>query len=83
MDAIRRIMVAVDFSQISKHLVRFALALARKFGYQTDIIAARWIDHAETHVRIWNYGTTLLETIQVRYYLLSGAYDAAPYQVPS
>ncbi len=60
-----------------------ALALARKFGYQTDIIAARWIDHAETHVRFWNYGTTLLETIQVRYYLLTGTYDTAPYQIPN
>jgi hypothetical protein len=29
-------------------------------------------------VRFWNYGTTLLETVQVRYYLLSGAYDAKP-----
>lgn len=55
-----------------------ALALARKFGFQTGIIAARWIDHAETHVRIWNYGTTLLETVRVRYYLLTGAYDNEP-----
>lgn len=55
-----------------------ALALARKFGYQANIIPARWIDHADTHVRIWNYGTTLLETVQVRYYLLTGAYDAQP-----
>jgi dolichyl-phosphate beta-glucosyltransferase len=55
-----------------------ALALARKLGYPIDIIAARWIDHADTHVRFWNYGTTLLETIRVRYYLLSGAYDIKP-----
>jgi len=55
-----------------------ALALARKFGFQTGIIPARWIDHADTHVRVWNYGTTLLETVQVRYYLLTGAYDAEP-----
>lgn len=55
-----------------------ALALAREFGYPIRIIAARWIDHAETHVRIWNYGTTLLETVQVRYYLLTGAYDTKP-----
>jgi glycosyltransferase involved in cell wall biosynthesis len=58
-----------------------ALALARKFGYQTDIIAARWIDHAETHVRIWNYGTTLIETMKVRYYLFTGVYDALPDRV--
>jgi len=55
-----------------------ALALARKFDYQTSIIPARWIDHAETHVRFWNYGTTLFETIQVRYYLFTGAYDTEP-----
>ena len=55
-----------------------ALALARKFGYQIGIIPARWIDHAETHVRVWNYGTTLLETVRVRYYLLTGVYDSAP-----
>ncbi len=55
-----------------------ALALARKFGRQIGIIPARWIDHTETHVRVWNYGTTLLETIQVRYYLLTGAYDTEP-----
>ena len=55
-----------------------ALALARKFGFKTSIIPARWIDHAETHVRFWNYGTTLFETIQIRYYLLTGAYDAEP-----
>lgn len=58
-----------------------ALALARKFGFQTSIIPARWIDHAETHVRVWNYGTTLLETIRIRYYLLTGAYDAEPDRV--
>ncbi len=57
-----------------------ALALARKFGCQIGIIPARWIDHAETHVRVWNYGTTLLETIQVRYYLLTGAYDLSRIQ---
>jgi dolichyl-phosphate beta-glucosyltransferase len=55
-----------------------ALALARNFGYRANIIPARWIDHADTHVRIWNYGTTLLETVQVRYNLLTGAYDADP-----
>jgi len=55
-----------------------ALALARKFDFQIAIIPARWIDHPETHVRFWNYGTTLLETVQVRYYLLTGAYDAEP-----
>jgi glycosyltransferase involved in cell wall biosynthesis len=52
-----------------------ALALARHFGYDVEIIPARWIDHVETHVRFWNYFTTLWETIQVRWNLWTGAYD--------
>lgn len=55
-----------------------ALALARQFGYRIGIIGARWIDHAETHVRTWNYVTTLLETLHVRWYLMSGAYTVKP-----
>lgn len=55
-----------------------ALALARHFNYRIAVIAARWIDHAETHVRTWNYLTTLLETVQVRWNLMSGAYNVLP-----
>ncbi|MFN2135062.1 MAG: dolichyl-phosphate beta-glucosyltransferase [Candidatus Promineifilaceae bacterium] len=55
-----------------------ALALAREKNYRIAVIGARWIDHAETHVRIWNYFTTLLETIHVRWNLLSGAYKVTP-----
>jgi glycosyltransferase involved in cell wall biosynthesis len=55
-----------------------ALALARRFGYRIAIIGARWIDHAETHVRTWNYVTTLMETLQVRWNLLTGAYETHP-----
>jgi dolichyl-phosphate beta-glucosyltransferase len=54
-----------------------ALALARKLNYQIGIIAARWIDHAETHVRLWNYITTLLETVRVRLNLWTGVYQSA------
>ena len=53
-----------------------ALALARKFGCRIAVIAARWVDHAETHVRVWNYLTTFLETIRVRWNLLSGVYKS-------
>lgn len=52
-----------------------ALALARQLGYRIAIIGAHWIDHAETHVRTWNYVTTLLETLHVRWNLMSGAYN--------
>ena len=51
-----------------------ALALARRFGYRTEVIPAHWVDDAETHVRIWNYFDTLLETLKVRWNLLTGAY---------
>lgn len=52
-----------------------ALALARYFKYRVAIIGARWVDHAETHVRVWNYATTLGETVRVRWNLLTGAYN--------
>ncbi len=55
-----------------------ALALARHFGFRIAVIAAHWIDNAETHVRIWNYLTTLLETVHVRWNLMAGAYKAMP-----
>lgn len=52
-----------------------ALALARHFGYRIAVIPARWIDHAETHVKTWNYITTLWETLLVRWNLIVGAYN--------
>lgn len=52
-----------------------ALALARHLGYAIKIIPARWIDHAESHVRFRNYIDVLVETVQVRWYLLTGAYN--------
>jgi glycosyltransferase involved in cell wall biosynthesis len=55
-----------------------ALALARHFGYRIAVIPARWIDHAETHVRTWNYVTTLWETLQVRWNLVVGTYNGHP-----
>lgn len=59
-----------------------ALALARNFGYRIAVIGARWIDHAETHVRMRNYLTTLMETVQVRWNMMSGAYKALPKDNP-
>ncbi|MBL0712179.1 MAG: universal stress protein [Desulfosarcina sp.] len=38
MNEIRRIMVAVDFSDISKHLVRYATALARKLDAEVHLV---------------------------------------------
>ena len=59
-----------------------ALALERNFGYRIAVIGARWIDHAETHVRMRNYLTTLMETVQVRWNMMSGAYKALPKDNP-
>jgi len=38
MNAIRKIMVAVDFSEISKHLVRYTLALARALDAEVHLV---------------------------------------------
>lgn len=51
-----------------------ALALARRFGYRIEVIPAHWVDDANTHVRFWNYFDTLLETVKVRWNLLTGVY---------
>ncbi len=52
-----------------------ALALARRFGHRIEVIPAHWVDDADTHVRMWNYFDTLLETVKVRWNLLTGAYS--------
>lgn len=52
-----------------------ALALARRFKFKTAVIGANWIDDANTHVNLWNYLGSLLETIKIRWQLVTGAYD--------
>ncbi len=52
-----------------------ALALAKRFQFRMAIIAAQWIDDADTHVSLWNYFGTLVETLKIRWNLISGAYD--------
>lgn len=54
-----------------------ALALARRFGHRIEVIPAHWVDDADTHVRIWNYFDTLLETVKVRWNLTTGVYNRA------
>lgn len=51
-----------------------ALALARRFDHRIEVIPAHWVDDADTHVRIWNYFDTLVETLRVRWNLLTGVY---------
>lgn len=54
-----------------------ALALARYFGYPIHIIPANWIDDANTHVSLRNYLDTILETLRVRWNLITGGYRRA------
>lgn len=54
-----------------------ALALARRFGHRIEVIPAHWVDDADTHVRMWNYFDTLLETVKVRWNLITGVYNQA------
>jgi hypothetical protein len=51
-----------------------ALALARKHGFSIGIIPARWINNEETHVALRSYLSVLLETLKVRWNLLTGVY---------
>jgi glycosyltransferase involved in cell wall biosynthesis len=60
-----------------------AMALARRFGYKTAIVPASWIDDAETHVTLGNYLGTVIETLRVRWHLITGVYNHALTIVPS
>lgn len=50
------------------------LALARRLGYQIDVIPAHWIDQAGTHVKLWDYFGTFGEAMRVRWNLINGIY---------
>jgi dolichyl-phosphate beta-glucosyltransferase len=52
-----------------------ALALCRRFDFRLSIIPADWIDDVETHVSMWNYFGTILETLKIRWNLISGIYE--------
>lgn len=52
-----------------------ALAIARRFGFKTAIVGANWVDDADTHVSMWHYIDSLLETMRIRWHLLTGVYD--------
>ncbi|MCA9931002.1 MAG: glycosyltransferase family 2 protein [Anaerolineales bacterium] len=52
-----------------------ALALARRFGYKIGLVAAYWVDDANTHVKLLSYLGSLLETFKIRWDLMTGKYD--------
>jgi dolichyl-phosphate beta-glucosyltransferase len=51
-----------------------ALAVARRFNFKLAIVPAYWIDDAETHVRLSNYADAFLDTVKVRWGLMTGRY---------
>lgn len=51
-----------------------ALALARRFGYKIEVIAANWHDAEGTHVTLSGYLGTFLEAVKIRWNLLTGVY---------
>jgi hypothetical protein len=55
-----------------------ALALARHFDYEIQVIGAHWVDEPNTHVTPWDYFRSLAEAVKVRWYLLTGGYNHAP-----
>lgn len=51
-----------------------ALALARHNKFKIAIVPAYWVNDAESHVKLSGYIQVLLETVKVRWYLITGAY---------
>lgn len=51
-----------------------ALALARRFHRRIGVIGAHWIDQPDTHVNMSDYFITLLDTVKIRWNLMSGDY---------
>jgi len=51
------------------------LALARRYHYPVGIVPAYWVDDAKTNVRLFHYIDSLLETLKIRWYLLTGIYE--------
>ncbi|MEM7113223.1 MAG: glycosyltransferase [Chloroflexota bacterium] len=51
-----------------------ALALARRYGCDIQVIPADWIDAAGTHVTRWDYVRNIWEAVRIRWNLLTGVY---------
>jgi glycosyltransferase involved in cell wall biosynthesis len=54
------------------------LALARREGYDIQVIGADWHDAAGTHVTKLDYFKNIFEAIRIRWYLLTGVYKHKP-----
>ncbi|MEZ4642994.1 MAG: glycosyltransferase family 2 protein [Chloroflexota bacterium] len=55
-----------------------ALALARRFGYKIQMVAANWIDAEGTHVSKLDYLKNIFEAGRIRWNLLTGVYGRSP-----
>ncbi len=55
-----------------------ALALARRFGYEIEVIGADWNDAEGTHVTKVDYFKNIFEAVRIRWYLLTGVYKHKP-----
>lgn len=51
-----------------------ALALARRYRCRIGIVPAYWVNNEGSHVRSLDYVRTLLETLKIRWNLLTGRY---------
>ncbi|OGN22524.1 MAG: hypothetical protein A2918_02055 [Candidatus Yanofskybacteria bacterium RIFCSPLOWO2_01_FULL_42_49] len=51
------------------------LALARKFGYKIKEVPVDWKNAAESHVGLKAYFQVLMETVKIRWNLMTGKYD--------
>lgn len=51
------------------------LALARKFGYQIKEVPINWKNDPDSHVNLKAYFQVLLETVKIRWNLITGKYN--------
>ena len=52
------------------------LALARKFGYKIKEVPISWKNNPDSHVQLSAYFQVLLETVKIRWNLMTGKYNA-------
>ena len=52
-----------------------ALALARHFGFSIAFVPAYWVNDAASHVKLSGYIGVLLETVKVRWWLITRQYE--------
>lgn len=52
-----------------------ALALARRYGYDIQAVAANWVDAEGTHVTKLDYLRNIWEALRIRWNLMTGVYE--------